>query len=265
MRLWLTRSSLQTTLVKFVLVPTLEKLRDLYRIPLGPERFQAYIDTVVGDAKRSSDLHVAPLVQANPMAKTYALDCVQRWIELGIEDFARELLEEIRNPFESSDPDRTVKVGFTVLDDLKGGWTQRTFNDAARFETGLYLERTGWASLRLWTSESPALEGVRPLVLEVMYRAEFVVQHGDPQTLREMMRQEGLAGAFAGRTLEYDWDELEYSRAVLAPHLESTQQPTTFAGMYGDEAARELGYPPLGLSAQAGFQVGLANALEAGK
>ena len=251
--------------MKFVLVPTLEKLRDLYRIPVGPQRFQAYIDTVVGGAQHSLELHLAPLVQANPMAKTHALECVQRWIELRAEDFAREVLEEAQNKLERSEPNRTVKVGFTLLDDLKGGWTNRTFNDAARFKTKADLERTGWLSLKLWTSENPALERVRPLVLESVYRAEFVLQHGDPRTLSEMMRQEGLAGAFAGRTLEFDPDELEYSRAVLTPHLESSEQPTTFAGMYGDGAARELGYPPLGLSAGAGFQVGLANALEAGK
>jgi len=251
--------------MKFVLVPTLEKLRDLYRIPVGPQRFQAYIDTVVGGAQHSLELHLAPLVQANPMAKTHALECVQRWIDLRAEDHAREVFKEVHTERGDLPTDRTVKVGFTVLDDLKGGWTQRTFNDAARFETGLYLERTGWASLKLWTSEIPALETVRPLVLEGIYRTEFVVQHGDPRTLSEMMRQEGLASAFAGRALEFGPEELEYSRAVLAPYFESAEQPTTFAGMYGDGAARELGYPPLGLSAGAGFQVGLANALEAGK
>lgn len=249
--------------MKFVLVPTLEKLRDLYRIPLGPKRFQAYLDTVIGGTQRALELHLAPLVQANPMARHHALECAKRWIELDAENLAREVLEEIQNQFESSDPHRTVKVGFTVLDDLKGGWTNHTFNDAARFETGLDLERTGWLSLKLWTSESPALETVRPLVLESVYRAEFVVQYGDPQTLSEMMRQEGQAAAFAGHTLEFDPEELEYSRALLTPHLESSEQPTTFAGMYGDGAARELGYPPLGLSAGAGFQVGLADALEA--
>jgi len=251
--------------MKFELVPSLEKLRDLYRIPVGPERFQAYLDTVMGGAQRPLELRLAPLVQANPMAKAHALECAVRWIDLRVEDHAREVLEEAQSKLESSDPNRIIKVGFTLLDDLKGGWTQRTLNDAARFETGLELERTGWLSLRLWTSEIPALETVRPLVLESVYRAESVVQHGDPRTLSDMMRQEGLAAAFAGRTLEFSSEELEYSRAVLEQYLESGEQPTTFACMYGDGAARELGYPPLGLSAQAGFQVGLANALEAGK
>jgi hypothetical protein len=44
--------------------------------------------------------------------------------------------------------------------------------------------------------------------------------------------------------------------------LESTHQPTVIACLYGDEAAKELGYPPLGLSKNAGFQLALADALE---
>jgi hypothetical protein len=38
--------------------------------------------------------------------------------------------------------------------------------------------------------------------------------------------------------------------------------PTVFAAMYGDVAAEQLGYPPLGLPARAGFEVALADALE---
>jgi hypothetical protein len=49
---------------------------------------------------------------------------------------------------------------------------------------------------------------------------------------------------------------------VIAPHLQSTHQPTVIACLYGDEAAKELGYPPLGLSKNAGFQIALADGLE---
>ena len=248
--------------MKFEFVPTLEKLKDLYGIPVGPARFQAYLDTVVGGAQRSADVLLAPLVQANPMAKAHALECVERWIALGTEDRAREWLEEVQTRFAEVTFNGTVKVGFTVLDDLKGGWTNRFFNDAARFKTGETLERTGWVSLPLWTSEVPMLDSLRPLVLEGAFRAGYGTQHGDPQTLAEMLRQEGLSAQFAGRVLEFDAAELEYSRAVLAPHLCSAQQPLTYACMYGDDAAREMGYAPLGLSRYAGFQVGLANALE---
>ena len=248
--------------MKFEFVPTLEKLKDLYGIPVGPARFQAYIDTVVGGAQRSAELLLAPLVQANPMAKIHALECVETWIGLGAEESARAILEEVELGFAAIPFKKGVKMGFTVLDDLKGGWTHRTINDTARFKTGEALERTGWVSLPLWTSEVPMLGSLRPLVLEGAFRAGYVSKYGDPQTLAEMLRQEGQVAQFAGRALEFDPDELEYSRAVIAQYLGSTEQPVTFACIYGDDAARELGYAPLGLSRYAGFQVGLANALE---
>jgi hypothetical protein len=253
--------------MKFELVPILEKLRDLYLIPRGPDRFQAYIDLATGGATATKDIPYPPLITVNPMAKEHALEFVESWISLGAEEVARTVLEEANVRLESVPFERTVKVGLSVLDDLKGGWTNRTFNDAARFKVGESLEKTGWVCVPLWTSEIPNLEALRPVVLESAFRAAYVVQHDDPKTLREMMAQEGAVAAFASRSLEFDrlesqHEELEYSRAVIAPHLDSMHQPTVIACLYGDEAAKELGYPPLGLSKSAGFQLALADALE---
>jgi hypothetical protein len=252
--------------MKFEFVPTLEKLRDLYTVPRGPQRFQAYIDLTVGGAQRSIDLALPPLVMANPMAKENVLELVKTWIELGAEDAAAAALEQAQTLLETtqleldlfSDP---IKVGFTVLDDLGGGWTNRTFNDAARFKTAENLHKTHWIILILWSSETPAQGRIRPLVLESVYRAGYATQHGDPQTLRQMMHQEGHAAHFAGQIPIFDPEELEYSRSVITPHLEATEQPITFACMYGDDAARAIGYAPLGLSPNAGFAVALADVL----
>jgi hypothetical protein len=254
--------------MKFELVPILEKLRDLYLVPRGPNRFNAYIDLATGGASASRDIPYPPLVTVNPMAKEHALEFVESWISLGAEDVAKTVLEEANLQLESAEFSQTVKVGLSVLDDLKGGWTNRTFNDAARFKTAESLEKTGWVCVPLWTSEIPNLEELKMVVLESAFRAAFVVQHGDPKSLREMMTQEGFVAAFANRLLEFDnlesqLEELEYSRAVIAAHLESTHQPTVIACLYGDEAAKELGYPALGLSKNAGFQLALADALEA--
>jgi hypothetical protein len=254
--------------MKFELVPILEKLRNLYLIPRGPDRFQAYIDLATGGATATKYIPYPPLITVNPMAKEHALEFVESWLALGAEDTARTVLEEANVRLGLVKFAQTVKVGLSVLDDLKGGWTNRTFNDAARFKFGESLEKTGWVCVPVWTSEIPNLEALKMVVLESASRAAFVVQHGDPKTLREMMVQEGQVAAFANRMLEFDsldfdLEELEYSRAVIAPHLESTHQPTVIACLYGDEAAKELGYPPLGLSKNAGFQIALADALEA--
>jgi hypothetical protein len=254
--------------MKFELVPILEKLRDLYLIPRGPDRFGAYIDLATAGASTTKDIPYPPLITVNPMAKEHALEFVESWISLGAEEVARTVLEEANARLESVEYPNTIKVGLSVLDDLKGGWTNRTFNDAARFKVGEALEKTGWVCVPVWTSEIPRLEELRMVMLESACRAAFAIQHGDPKSLRERMAQEGAVAAFASRSLEFDnlesqLEELEYSRAVIAPHLESTHQPTVIACLYGDEAAKELGYPPLGLSKNAGFQIALADALEA--
>ena len=54
-----------------------------------------------------------------------------------------------------------------------------------------------------------------------------------------------------------DDDDLAYTRETMAPHLERGDRPTAVACLYGDEAARELGYPPLGFSARAGLALAL--------
>ena len=54
-----------------------------------------------------------------------------------------------------------------------------------------------------------------------------------------------------------DAEDTAYSREVLAPHLDSEDFPTRFACLYGDEAARSVGYTPLGLSRRAGYAVAL--------
>lgn len=243
----------------FELVPTLERLRAVYAVPRGKERFQAYIDAVVGGAQTTSEVALPPLVSANPMAREAGLACVDGWLALNAEPVAREVLRHAEADL--PEPALTVRVGLAVLDDVDGGWTERFISDAARFQTGLRLRQSGWISVPLWTGEAPSLAALRLTVREAAWRAAEVARRGDPPTLRAMLRQEGQAAAFAGRVPVFGAEELEYTRAVLAPHLDSDHQPTAFAAMYGDEGARAWGYPPLGLSLNAGFQLGLADAL----
>lgn len=47
--------------------------------------------------------------------------------------------------------------------------------------------------------------------------------------------------------------DLAYTREVLAPLMGASDRPTVMACLYGDEAARAVGYPPQGLSDWAGF------------
>ncbi len=248
----------------FELVPTLATLRDLYRMPAGPARFQAYLAAVIGNAQTARDVALPPLVSANPVAKAPALARVEQWLTLGAEQAARGVLEQANACFGAERFAQTVKVGLSLLDDAGGGWTNRLINDAARFEIGGVLKNTGWLSVPLWTSQVPDLDELRLIVREALYRAAHAAQHGDPQTLAAMLEQEGRAAAWAGRAPTFDAAELAYTRAVTAPHLSSTHQPTVMSCFYGDAGAQAWGYAPLGLSENAGFEVGLADALAGG-
>jgi hypothetical protein len=50
---------------------------------------------------------------------------------------------------------------------------------------------------------------------------------------------------------------------VVAPLLGASDRATAIASLFGDKAARDLGYPPQGLSERAGFALALHEARQA--
>jgi hypothetical protein len=77
-----------------------------------------------------------------------------------------------------------------------------------------------------------------------------------------MLDQEGLAGVFAGARPTLVGEALGRARPIVNRDPDHALYPEIFACMYGDSAAEELGYRPLGLPPRAGFEVALADALE---
>ena len=75
------------------------------------------------------------------------------------------------------------------------------------------------------------------------------------------MAQEGYAMAMAGCSIpSLDEDDLEYTRAVIAPNLDTKDYPIVITSLFGDPAAASLGYAPPGLSERAGFALALRDA-----
>jgi hypothetical protein len=103
---------------------------------------------------------------------------------------------------------------------------------------------------------------VREETLASVYRAAHASRFGWPSSLGDRLLQETRALGFArARGPLLPDDDLAYSREVLAPHLGSSQSSVVFAGLYGDDAARTVGYPPLGLSPWAGLALARADGL----
>ncbi len=238
--------------MKLEFVPTLEKLLEVYGVPIGQARFDAYIAATVGGAQNKADLALLPLTSANPMAKTHVNAALETWLALDVDNTARDLLLLLESELLS---EGNYKVGLTLLDDQLGGWTNRYLNDwDFRFPKKV---STDWIVVPLWVSELPSLERLQMAVRAAVARVAWQAQHGLPSTLLEKLQQEGFAQAFAGVLPSLSTDDLEYSRAVIEPFWQSVDKPVQFACLFGDAAARAVGYAPLGLSDFAGLQVAI--------
>ncbi len=238
-------------------IPLLQLQRELHDVPRGIERFNAYLRLMTTDTK--DDLRYPPMAIMNPMGREHVIERLDALLAMDAESIAAEALRdaELRLP----DAVGTYQHGFGVADDVMGGWTNRyTSESSFWFELDSIIKR-GWMATILWAGETPSGRQIYQSVLMTVYRTVYAAMQGLPGTLRQMMAQEGEAAAFAGIEPLTDDEEIAYNREILKPLLDSTEFPVRFAGMYGDVAARALGYPPLGLSDRAGFAVALAEAL----
>lgn len=247
-------------------VPLLQVERDLYAMPRGMERFQEYLRVMVNE--EGNDLALAPLVAMNPMGREHVAERLDELLAFGAEAIAAESVTEAMARL--SDWPGYYRHGLVVVDDVRGGWTNRYTTDAGqRIGVGALTEapdaatksRHRWITTMLWVSETPNAALLRQAVLISIYRKGYVQQHGAAQTLGEILAQEGAAAAFARIQPHLDAEDLEYSREVLRPLLHESAFPICMAALYGDEAARMLGYEPLGLSDRAGLAVATADAV----
>jgi hypothetical protein len=154
-------------------------------------------------------------------------------------------------------------VSLVLADDRMGGWTSRTFSEfGLRLVQKDALVKRPFVTVPCWTSEvqSWSADDARRATLAQVYRVAHVMRSGRPRTLRQILAQEGEALSLAGLgTITLPNDELAYSRDVIAPHLDASDQPTVFACLFGDEAAYIAGYPQLGLPRNAALQVALVD------
>ena len=237
-------------------VPLLKVQRELYGMPRGVDRFQAYIDTMVDAETRDLKL---PLVAMNPMGKEHIPKLLDEYLAIEADELATQAVTEAAANL--TDLAGEFKVTLVLSDDLMGGWTNRyTSEFAQRFQPQAYFKR-GWFVGMLWTSEASTIINVREETLTAVYRGVNMHLFGFPITLSEMLAQEGQAMARAGCTKPVlDADDLDYTEEVIAPYLDTKDYPTQTVCLFGDEAAKALGYAPLGLSHRAGLALALHQA-----
>jgi hypothetical protein len=239
--------------MKLEFMPLLKVQRELYGMPRGVERFRAYLAAMIDPETRDLKL---PLSGMNPMGKDHIPLLLDQYLAMDADLIAARAVADAASRLTNVQGE--FKVALVLSDDAMGGWTNRyTSEFGRRFGTRAY-HRRGWLEVGLWTSEAPEAERVRNQVLATIYRAAHIEQHGFAVTLREMLAQEAFAMARACLAEPVlDADDLAYTREVIAPHLDTKDYPTVMACLFGDEAARSLGYAPMGLSERAGFALAL--------
>lgn len=242
--------------MKLEFTPLLQVQRDLYRLPRGWERFRAYLQTMVDPETKDLQL---PLVAMNPMGKDHVPALLDKYLGFDADSLAARAVAEAESRLAAVDGE--FKVALVIADDAMGAWTNRYSSEFTARSGSKPLHKRGWITGALWTSETPSAQAAREEALAAVYRAAHIQQHGFAVTLRELMAQEGYAMAMAGCSKpSLDDDELEYTREVIAPHLDTKDYPIVITSLFGDVAAASLGYTPLGLSDRAGFALALHDA-----
>jgi hypothetical protein len=240
-------------------IPLLTIQREIYNVPLGLERFKAYINTILNSSE--DELELAPLSAMNPMAKDHAKVRLDELLELNADAIAAHAVTRFQSKVKTLDP-FDIRASLVLCDDAKGGWTNRYLNEFQyffEFDKPSFFKRP-WLMMPCWTSDEVSSETIHQTTLAYLYRLAYVLGRRQAKTLEHMLKQEGEALAFAGGAQWLDADELEYTQIVLDKYLESTVKPIQLACLYGDEAAKSVGYEPLGLAHKAGFALALARA-----
>jgi hypothetical protein len=245
-------------------VPLLQLQRQLYDLPRGRERFREYLRTMRNDD--ASGLDLPPLVIMNPMARDHVPALLDQLLAIDTDAIATRALTEAIHHL--CDTQGDFKVGLVIADDLLGGWTNRYASELnIRFpkptSSPPAWSEDRWLTGVLWSSEAVSETRVREAMLSAIYHVAYLAQHGHPRTLADRLAQEGWVLARSGCTDPVlDDDELTYTREVIAPLLEADDKRTTVECLFGDVAARSLGFTPRGLSPWAGLALALHDANE---
>ncbi|PJF26908.1 MAG: hypothetical protein CUN53_06040 [Phototrophicales bacterium] len=105
-------------------VELLKLARDLHDLPRGMERFQEYLRTMKNGLE--DDVDLVPLLVMNPMGREHVAARFDELLALDAESLARDALQETEALFAPLTADFDVlRHGFTILDDVRGGWTNR--------------------------------------------------------------------------------------------------------------------------------------------
>ena len=240
------------------LIPLLEIQRNLQGMRRDKARFKSYLGSLL--TPDGNNCALAPLVLFNPMGREHVTAVLDQLIEMGAESILAKVVEDTAGSIQREGAQ--FRAGCVVIDDLKGGWTNR-------WATDLYLRQIPdptmlnskqldrfWVTIPIWSSEPTHVESVRFAGIVATRRLLHVLKHGAAKNLGELMGQEGaIRLGMEGIFPKYTQADLLVYREFLQPLAQSEDMPTILSCLYGDTAGESLGFAPMGLPPMAGLSV----------
>jgi hypothetical protein len=237
------------------IAPTLRTMAGVYALSRegGPKsaRFAAYVSRTPTNWG---------LVPYNPMAGDAALDAVNALIALDAETLAQHAAQQVVT---ACDYAESITLAIAVRS--KGLWTDRIATEVdERVTAKPRVPHQGVISL--WSREEISTEDIARESAAEAVRVMWHSQHGAADTLNRVLACEGLAYALAevsGLGPYVAQVSPEETVAVIEAFevLGDSTKASEIAGViYGDEAAKEMGWTPLGIPKYAGYRWAIARA-----
>src|SRR5947209_17165069 len=158
-------------------IPLLQIQRELQGLPSNMDRFRQYLRTIIGPDGNTVEL--PPLGIMNPMGKEHVTVLLDAYLALDADGIATRALAEASA--QVADTPGDFKVALVVVDDLKGGWTNRydyeftlRFGQRPRAGSRPKWLKDYWLTGVLWSSEPTSESAVREAVLSVVYRTAYI-------------------------------------------------------------------------------------------
>jgi hypothetical protein len=238
-------------------IPLLTELHRIYSLPRSMERFNEYLASML-NADRD-DVAFPPLGMVNPMAHKHCLEIVNTLLALDADSVAKNVAAEISAKV--VDVAGRFPASVVLLDDLKGGWTNRFSIELTMRQIKPPIELTSrqakrfWITGVLWSSDKPTVAAVRNAMATAIFRASYVLKHGSAPTLASLLQQEGWV-SFMAETLftPLNADDHAWTKAIVEDLGGQSDTATLIEVLFGDEAASTLGYSGRGLVPFAGLR-----------
>ncbi|MFM2267678.1 MAG: hypothetical protein RL757_1119 [Bacteroidota bacterium] len=231
----------------FELMPMLDLMREYYQKPADLGRFNQYLAHI--NAQNGSP--VTALSGYNPMGKAHVLEKLTELWSQNAEDIAQKVISEINKKYQLP---FTFRVALVLADDEKGGWTNHFSTHYDSFFKLKYQLSQGECAPFFWTSENFDAEKIEYRIKMYLFNSIYQLQHGAPKTLRQHVAALRWAQQKSEQNVSF-LSNLAFQNVQVCfeKYADSEHRHIIIPFLYGDQAATNLGYPPLGIDYFQGF------------